>query len=688
MPEDLLHSALAKAEDPAFLPEHLSDDESAALRDHAATRLAQPGLSDEEYSRCVRLQQIISRRSNASPASEDPADPDTLRRRINWTLRNAIEKTRQGRPQEVSEAELRLVENTLRGLTALGEPSQNHLRLQQILEQTLDAYYTYYAESVVPAAKAIPAGGEAPAANDVPSAKPASRAVPVEEFLQGAQKRKVEYLGAMPLNINLYSYEHEGDLHLGGDVGKEIYIEVRRGSFTLDGQSAGVVLADNGITIEGDVTGGALMSLDGNIGARRVLAGSRLLAPKGSIRLDAVDRATLLYCAGTLAVAGDVIETRILCGRAEIGGTLNRSRMSLLDGARVQGITADRNRPATVEFRSVLSNLDFGGELDAQQQQTLKDYVRARYDVGMITATRSFFEADYVASVIGMLYLLQAGTAGEAPLVTLRELEFARALLGLTHKMAEELMLAVMRAIELPEVPDLTVLAPPLDVCQRGLRFLKGEAEGIPQDLAPQRRQKLASAVSQLSNLAKQVRDAGAGGGELAAPYLALRERYAEWHAELAELDTLIVAAQAPLAATLTETLLAEKKVEPLLQILRKAQEGSQVRSRLLPPMKKVLEHYAQSAPRWNAGLAEAQQRLAQAEGMLRETGAVHFAGNAERAIGIGAGGLGEGAVLSAASFADPANAGHRPLLHASPNGQPGPINFPAVAGGIKTMVA
>ena len=336
----------------------------------------------------------------------------------------------------------------------------------------------------------------------------------------------------------------------------------------------------------------------------------------------------------------------------------------------------------------MLSNLDFGGELDTQQQQTLKDYVRARYDVSMITATGSLFETDYKAAVLEMLYLLQAGPAGEAAIVALRELEFARALLGLTHKMAEELMLAIMRAIELPEVPDLTVLAPPLDVCQRGLRFLKGEAEGIPQDLAPQRRQKLASAVSQLSNLANKVRDASAGGGELAAPCLALRERYAEWHTELAELEKLISEARAPLATTLSESLLSEKNVEPLLQILRKAQEGSQVRSRLLPPMKKVLEHYAQSAPRWGAGLAEAQQRLAQTEGMLRETGAVHFAGNAERAIGIGAGGVGEGATLSAASFADPANAAHRPLIHVTPTNQPGPITFAAVAGGITPAAA
>jgi hypothetical protein len=686
MSEDVLHSALAKADVPAFLPEHLTDEESAALRDHAAARLAQPGLSDDDYSHCVRLQQIVAERALAIPLSGEATDSEAQRRRTNWSLRNAIEKARQGRPQDVSESELRLVENTLRGLTALGEPSQSHLRLQQILEQTLDAYYTYYAESVVPAAKAT----AAPQASDLPTAgaKSASRSVLAEEFLQGAQKRKVEYLGGMPLNINLYYYEHEGDLHLSGDLGKEIYLEVRRGAFTLDGQSAGVVLADNGITIEGDVTGGALMSLDGNIAARRVLPGSRLLAPKGSLRLDAVDRATLLYCAGTLTVSGDVIETRALCGQAEIGGTLSRSRVSLLDGARIEGIAPDRNRPATIEFRSVLSNLDFGGELDTQQQQTLKEYVRARYDVGMITALRTLFEADYKAAVLEMLYLLQAGPAGEAAIVALRELEFARALLGLTHKMAEELMLAIMRAIELPEVPDLTVLAPPLDVCQRGLRFLKGEAEGIPPDLAPQRRQKLTSAVSQLSNLAKQVRDAGAGGGELASPYLALRERYAEWHAELAELDKLISEARAPLATTLSESLLSEKKVEPLLQILRKAQEGSQVRSRLLPPMKKVLEHYAQSAPRWGAGLAEAQQRLAQTEGMLRETGAVHFAGNAERAINIGAGGVGEGATLSAASFADPANAAHRPLIHVTPTNQPGPITFAAVAGGITPAAA
>ncbi len=681
MQEELVRTAMQKAEDISCPPESLTDEECAALSAHVAARLSETGLTDEEYSQCVRIQRLIAMRAQQLHGSSNSLDPEAARRRTNWMLRNAIEKTRQGRPQELTEHEVNLVENTLRGLTAMSEPSDNHRRLQEILEQALDVYYTYYAESVTPAQTAVAPRVNLSAAPVAPKPVPSS-GIPVETFFQGGQKRKMEYLGAITLNQNLYYYEHEGDLHLTGDIPKDYFLEVR-GALRIDGSVSGVVLADRGVEISGDISGGAILTFHENIKAGRVLAASRLIAPRGSLRCHSVDRAATLFCAGGLQVSGDIHESMVYCSSAQIEGLLTRATLHVLDDAKVMGVSGEGSRGSRVEFRAAHSSIDYCGTIESQDAQTIKEYVRARFDVELITATQSIFEKEYASFLQCMLYLMQGGVSVETSLVAVRELELTWALLGVAEVAGSELMLAVRRAIELPGVPDLTVLSPALDVCQRAIRFLKAEAEGLPQDLVPQRRQRLSSAVGHLSNYAKQVRDAGAGGGDLAATYFPLRDRCAEWHAEREEALQSLPAARGPLVDTIGPAAANEKSIDALNQLVRKAQDASSQRSRLMPSMKKLLDHYVQSYSKWGAGLAEARQRLAQSEAVLRDSGAAQFAGKTTQSLRVGEGGISAGSLLRAASFADTASASHKGALLLVAEPIPGEASFSVLSGGI-----
>jgi len=681
MLEELVRTAMQKAEDISCPPESMTEEECAALSAHVAARLSQSGLSDEEYSQCVRIQRLIAMRAQQVHGAGNTLDPEAARRRTNWMLRNAIEKTRQGRPQELTEQEVNLVENTLRGLTALSEPSDNHRRLQEILEQALDVYYTYYAESVTPAqTAAAPRQGTAPA--PAPPKPPSAAGIPVETFFQGGQKRKMEYLGAIPLNQNLYYYEHEGDLHLTGDIPKDYFLEVR-GALCIDGSVSGVVLADRGVDVTGDVSGGAILTFHDNIKAGRVLAASRLIAPRGSLHCHSVDRAAMLFCAGALQVGADIHESLVYCSSAQIEGMLRRATLQVLDSVKVKGIGGEGARGSRVEFRAVHSSIDYGGGIESQDAQTIKEYVRARFDVELTTATQSIFEKEYARLLQCMLYLMQGGVNVETSLIAVRELELTLALLGVAEAAGSELMLAVRRAIELPGVPDLTVLSPALDVCQRAIRFLKAETDGLPQDLVPQRRQRLTSAVGHLSNYAKQVRDAGAGGGDLAGTYFPLRDRCAEWHAEREEALQLLPGARGPLVEMIGPAAANEQSIEELNKLVRKAQDASSQRSRLMPSMKKLLDHYVQSASKWGAGLAEARQRLAQSEAILRDSGAAQFAGTALQSLSVGEGGIAAGSLLRAASFADPASAAHKGALLVVADAISGDARFSVVKGGI-----
>ena len=653
----VLQAALDKLSSQGFRAESLNPEECDALRAYAVNRLADPRLSEGERNECHRIQELLA--DHPSGGALPATDTEALRRRNNWTLRGAIEKGLRGAASEIDSNELRLIENTLRELSALSEPAANHIRLLRLLEQTLDAYYNFYAESVT--AKPATTGASHEDESQPPSIE--ITAVSCETFFQGAQRQKLDLLGPLTIGQNLYAYEHSGDLRLHGDMPQDKALVIHDGGLRITGSVSGVVQVDRDITVEGNLSGGTLLSNAGSIAVDRVLAGSRLLTLRGGACCSAVERASLVYCAGQLKVAGPVMESRVLCRRGDIKGAITRGRISFMEELTAEGITRDPSKPCIVEFRGVLSNLDFGGELEDHEAHTIKEYVRGRFEVEQTKAIQRAFTANLLNAQRAMLYLLDGGT--DQTVASVCDLHAARTYNSALHVIGRELLLALQRSLELQGLPDVTVLIPALDVCQRGLRHLKGEAEALPQDLAIQRKQKIISAVSQLSNLAKQIRDSG--GQNPGGHYLALRERVLEWNNEVRVVEEILLEAERPLAEKLGEPIMGELKPERLATALRLAQEKSHSnRSRLLPPIKKLVDHHTQNASRWGAGLDEALHRQQQSSAILEETGAVQFIHGHHGIARIGAGGLGEGTLVLPAGFPEPHGMSGNPLAYTS----------------------
>jgi hypothetical protein len=641
----VLQAALNKLTAQDFRVDSLNPEECDALRAYAVNRLADPQLSEGERKECHRIQELLPERSGGEAVP--PNDTEALRRRNNWTLRNAIEKGIRGTPGEIDPHELRLMENTLRELSALSEPAANHLRLLRLLEQTLDAYYNFYAESVT----AKPASSVTSVEEEIHHPSVEISSVSCETFFQGAQRQKLDLLGPLTIGQNLYTYEHSGNLRLHGDMPQDKALIVHDGDLCISGSVSGVVEVDGDIKVEGNLSGGTLLSNSGSIALDRVLAGSRLLTLRGDATCSTVERASLIYCAGQLKIAGPVVESRILCRRGDIKGAITRGRVSFMEELVAESITRDPSKPCIVEFRGVLSNLDFGGELEDHEAHTIKEYVRGHFEVEQTRVVDRALTAYYLNLQRVMLYLLEGGA--DQTVASVCDLHAARTYYSILQIMGRELLLAVQRTLELHGLPDVTVSIPALDVCQRGLRHLKGEAEALPQDLATQRKQKILSAVSQLSNLAKQIRDSG--GQNLGGHYLALRERVVEWNNEVRVVEEVLLEAERPLAEKLGEPIMTESKPDRLPSALRLAQEkATSNRSRLLPPLKKLVDHHTQNASRWTTGLEEALHRQQQSTAILEETGAVQFLHGHHGIARIGAGGLGEGTLVLPAGFPEP----------------------------------
>jgi len=587
----------------------LSPVERGLLRNYAAARLSEEGLLPAEYAFCVRLQQALKEKPPQAASSD--AHAEESRQRTNWSLRNAIDKTRTGRPQELVEFEIRLMENTLAGLRALSEPSDNHARLQTILEQSLDAYYNYYAERASTAAP--PAAGPAEAVggdlvHESSFLSPDARAC--DELLRGLPRSQIHDIDGLAIGKPMQVYEHQGDLHLTGEINEDVLVVVRDGGLRIEGSISGVVHADGPIHLHGNLTGGTLFSRRGDVSVVKALFNSRIVAPKGGIVIESAEHPALLYTSTELCVKGDLAGASAFCRNAVVRGALRGGVLSVLDRAEAAHIGPGRKDPARVELRALLSPLEFGEELPEGVETGLQEYTRAIIEAEFAQRLQQELSADFRDLLNLVIARLSAGAFSDQKLLEMRGLQIGRCFGGLVCEAGFQLARNIERSILLRETGPKAVLLPAVEACQKSLRTLEKDLAAQPPALSGPSKPLIEGQIGQMQLTMKRALDAAMGGQDQMTALGALSQRLRDWHAARREAESGLEA----LSNALKDQGFAVDAVaagvdEFAGRVLGRLAKGGLTSGALTAQLKKLIQYYMERAESAGAGAQAKQQR-------------------------------------------------------------------------------
>jgi hypothetical protein len=662
---DPLESALAKvrsANDMAHV--ELSLGERGLLRSYAAARLSEEGLLPAEYAFCVRLQNALHERLQQPAVAESTVEES--RQRTNWTLRNAIEKTRTGRPQELVEFEIRLMENTLAGLRALSEPSDNHTRLQSILEQSLDTYYNYYEERASAATPpagvpAAPASAVAPPSNDAFLAPDAQEC---SQLLRGGPRSQIQEIGGVVIGRPMQVYEHRGDLHLTGEINEDVLVVVRDGGLRIEGAVSGVVQADGPIHLRGNLTGGTLISNLGAVSVAKALYGSRIVAPKGGIQLDSAEHPALLYTSVELNVAGDLSGAATFCRNAAVGGALRGGTLAVLDGAEVGQLAPGRKEAARVEFRALLSPLEFGGELPQGVESHLQEYTRAVIEAEFAHCLQQEIGADFRDLLNLVIARLSTGSFSDQKLLEMRGLQIGRCFGGLVCETGFQLARSMEQCILLRDTGPKAVLLPSIEACQKSLRTLEKDLAAQPPALSGLSKTLIEGQAGQLQLTMKRSLDAAMGGQDLMTPLGALCQRLRDWQSAKREAELGLDA----LSGALKEQGFAVDAVAAGVEefagrVLGRLAKGGMASGALAAQLKKLIQYYIERMDSTGAGAQAKRQRANTIAVELERDWGVLLAGHRAPQCVVQPQGIANGTVATALPGAREDTPGHAALL-------------------------
>lgn len=447
-----------------------------------------------------------------------PKTQDAAERRVNQLLRHALDKFLQGDHARVNAFDVYLFQATRDKIAALPHPGPMQLRLRDLVERALRQYADLAAAAVTTSAEA--------------GVSDAGKIVHMDALLEGVRARPVGDVGGILLDAQVRVCEHAGPLTVQGDVPEDTLIVVRHGGLTVQGALQGHGLADEGVRVFGNIQGGCVVSLLGDIAAERVLAGARLAAPQGDIQAAAIERAGLLFAGGAIRVSGDLLGSACRAGRVVAEGGLRGSEVHVLHSVEAGVLEGDSREPTRVVFRRVLGAREYGRAFPEEVLARLRTLTRAHFGAVAGGAFVAALHGEWCNAQRALLIHLAGGT--DIPLEAVRTAQ----LLGVFHGWHAAATEALLHLVQECEELDAGLLRgaamQAAEDCQGMTRALERDVGALPDEVARGAKEPLLAAGRHLSSLARKIQEAAQRREPLEPLMEAAAQRALAWRAAAA----------------------------------------------------------------------------------------------------------------------------------------------------------
>ena len=412
----------------------LSDEEAQALSRYSSEKSAAPGLTEADHLECRHIRIVLQERA---ARLGQPEKSESFQRN-NLTLRAAIDLFLSRDYAAVLNRDVAMLSDTkskLESMVATGDSSPNHVRLSTLIGECLTAYNAWQSQQ-----PADPDTSPAPPTTAPQSAPVAVAEDPKSILARAGARETIDELEGIPLAISARTLVHEGNLDLQCELTDEYLVNVKGGSLVVRGGLFGFVVADGDITVHGSIQGGWLYARNGNIRADRILAGSVLIAPEGTISSGAVENPKLVYCAQEFSSDQGVRGGIYFARNFTVAEGIRNARIHLRGSLAARTIEVDpQDDQAVVQFRLAQTCQDFGRPVPDTVATPVRNFGRLWYRRRVAVAMAAYLESDLLAMQRFRLFALQAGGAEPSVIAPIREAQAELAILTFLVELGEGL---------------------------------------------------------------------------------------------------------------------------------------------------------------------------------------------------------------------------------------------------------
>ncbi|PCJ55445.1 MAG: hypothetical protein COA73_13365 [Candidatus Hydrogenedentota bacterium] len=349
---------------------------AAALKAFVASRENIPNISPVEKALHEKIRIVLRTWESTESTPKATSQAPGQQARTQLALREVIDKAQQGRIDEISKDELKLLRGAHEAYServANGAASDTRLRdlLESMLKKIADYKFSHNCSTDDSVFSSFQDND-----GDITEDVIKNAIIALEDF-GDIHRSPLSILEEVGVDLNVRVFEYTGHTTIEGDIPQDVLVRVTDGNITVNGFVTGAIVASGNITIEGNVQQGILISNEGDIAVQQVLIGSSIIAKKGNAVCHHLEAPSIAFAWNSFSVEGPMLGGKLSAGTIDIKEKTVGAELHSCGKIAAESIQTGSKNPTVICLRNSLTCVDYGrimDDINTQRQKDVKEF--------------------------------------------------------------------------------------------------------------------------------------------------------------------------------------------------------------------------------------------------------------------------------------------------------------------------
>ena len=459
-------------------------------------------------------------------------------RRANHILRKAMQKCSLAEFDHLIEAEIQILKNTKDTLSAKASPSANNTRLLGFLEEELNKIESSAQQALKQQEPVPEATLDSSSAVELSLPFQDGETHQASEFFAGGKREKIDEIAGIAIDIFVRIFEFTGNLIIEGEVPEDVVVIVKGGGALIKGFMFGHIIVDDSLQIDGNIHGGLMLSETGDIKVERILAGSRIIAVKGSIQAQAAENPTVLYAAKNIVINQNLTGGKVYAQSTQVEGDIISTNLHLLKAVQAKHCESTPQTPCCFHFRYLNNSQNFGREVNEKSMAIFRQLIRLSFQAQLHKVQEKALQENLIHLHKIALYTTMSNHTEELSVSDMCNNANHKFYILYLERIAAALQRLLFEIYEMDQKSWKSALTGGVEECQQALKKLEKDTVDLPDSHFQKAKNSVNAALNQLGSISKKIKETAVSGKGHTEPVKVLIKRQIEWLQEINGINT------------------------------------------------------------------------------------------------------------------------------------------------------
>jgi hypothetical protein len=249
------------------------------------------------------------------------------------------------------------------------------------------------------------------------------KALQASEIFKEGRRKRIRSLNGIEVDLMASVHEVPGNSVIEGDVPDEVQLVVMNGGVTVNGFVGGNIIAEGTIVINGNATGGWIISSKGNVRIQGGLANVRIISKSGTVTAGRLENPACVFGWKGIEVGTTVSGGKVYGGFISIGESAAGGQLHTTGGITVPRLGVTARGDTIVCLRETLSCEDYGRPMSEEETRLQRSIGRFLYTIDVTSRLLRYARTETYDSYKTFLYTLLCGNLNAQKIRTLRGLQ-------------------------------------------------------------------------------------------------------------------------------------------------------------------------------------------------------------------------------------------------------------------------